>query len=181
MIFRKHRDTSNASDFLLERKPTDFRVPYRPGTSPSIGCCCCCCCSSSSCSCCCMDVVGAYLGAYVGGAIGSGIGYRKLRRKHPDIRPYWVALLWSLTVMILVGAAGWVAVVSADMDAVAVTAILVGVGVVFLVNPFVCAHVAGRWSGLVFGLSLLLSIVCMFAGFFIGWAIMGESFLFDIM
>jgi len=164
-------DTEYQNDFVLQRKPSDFRRPFLAGhlVSVDFGCCCCCCC---------WDIVGAYTGAYVGGTIGSAIGYRHLRKEDPKLWKYrWLLLLSVLATATIVGLiflALYFDWLSGDSLAISVVAVLLGVWV-FGANPALCFLAARKFSWRLLGISFLLSLVGMVIGFAVGCAVMGGS------
>lgn len=150
-------------DFLLERKPSNFRETYsRKSVFLASGACCCCCC---------WHVIGALIGAYLGGTIGSGIGYSKLRKNKENLSKYrWLLLFSALSTAVLVG----VLFAISHLDIfVPLLPLVISLGIWALaINPCICFLAARKFSWRLLLLSLLFSLLGTVIGYGIGWAVL---------
>ena len=150
-------------DFLLERKPSNFRETYSGKSVFLAGGACCCCC--------CWHVIGALIGAYLGGTIGSGIGYNKLRKNKENLSKYrWLLLFSALSTAVLVG----VLFAISHLDIfVPPLPLLISLCIwVLAINPCICFLAARKFSWRLLLLSLLFSLLGTVIGFGIGWAVL---------
>ena len=164
---RSQLPATEEPDFVLRRRPGDFRRPSGKGSvSPQMACCCCCC----------LDILGACTGAWLGGMIAGGVAYSRTRRLHTSVRSYWWVVLWNfLVTLVLVGIL--VCMDNAGARGTGFFAIVLTAWT-FLATPICCLIVDGRGSSKVAGVALLASIMGAVVGFAIGAAIMGGSVIF---
>jgi hypothetical protein len=106
----------------------------------------------------------------LGGMLGGGLVYRRLRRADPSVRPYRLVLVLNAGILLLTCFS--VAVLDLLPCALHLLAVwMIGV------NPVLAFVGLGRFSWRVLLLSLLFSLLGCVAGFALGCAIMGESFV----